>query len=288
MRQIWHCSLICIHNGKGKIAVRELLFWRYFGVLGMKKKVRKLGKVQKKMRENSENKVLRYIRDIMSYQKNSSIPYFLKIKKDLKMDNSVLRKTLDRLIAQRKLREVRLESRSKKEYYDKYGSGYFKDVVLNYKGYRETTKDEKNNNLSLKILPSKEILDQKREKLEKIKHNKGNPLLKKWTGMSKKHRNSFVRDEIFESMIKIDYLGKNEEKILKELGLLKKTYESWIKKSSRLQWLRNKLIEYKNKNQQLPLEIRYGEYWIIGSLTMQKRHFQFQMKPKIIGLDKKS
>jgi len=246
----------------------------------MKKKVRKLGKVQKKLREKSENKVLRYIRDIMSYQKKSSIPYFLKIKKDLKMDNSVLRKTLDRLIAQRKLREVRLESRSKKEYYDKYGSGYFKDVVLNYKGYRETTKDEKNNNLSLKILPSKEILDQKREKLEKIKHNKGNSLLKKWTGMSKKHSNEEIRVEIFKSMIKIDYLEKNEGKVLEKVGLTKKTYNSWIKKSTRLQWLRNKLIEYKNNNQQLPLEIRYGEYWIIGSLTWQKRHFQYPNETK--------
>jgi len=98
--------------------------------------------------------------------------------------------------------------------------------------------------------------------------------------MSKKHRNGLVRDEIFESMIKIDYLGKNEEKILKELGLLKKTYNSWIKKSSRLQWLQKKLIEYKNNNQQLPLEIRYGEYWIIGSLTWQKRHFQYPNETK--------
>jgi len=246
----------------------------------MKKKGRKLGKVQKKMRENSENKVLRYIREVTSNQKNSSIPYFSKIKKDLKMDNSVLRKTLDRLIAQRKLREVRLESRSKKEYYDKYGLGYFKDVVLNYKGYRETTKDEKNNNLLLKILSSKEILDQKREKLEKIKHNKGNSLLKKWRGMSKKQKNDVIRVEIFESMIKIDYLGKNEEKVLEKVGLTKKTYESWIKKSTRLQWLRNKLIEYKNKNQQLPLKTSYGEYWIIGSLTWQKRHFQYPNETK--------
>ena len=246
----------------------------------MKKKRRKLGKVQKKMRENSENKVLRYIREVTSNQKNFSIPYFSKIKKDLKMDNSVLRKALDRLIVQRKIREIGLESRHQKEYHDKKGFGYFKDVVFNYKGYRETTKDEKNNNLLLKILSSKEILDQKREKLEKIKHNKGNSLLKKWTGMSKKHSNEEIRVEIFKSMIKIDYLGKNEEKILKELGLLKKTYESWIKKSSRLQWLRNKLIEYKNKNQQLPLEIRYGEYWIIGSLTWQKRHFQYPNETK--------
>ncbi len=246
----------------------------------MKKKVRKLGKVQKKMRENSENKVLRYIREVTSNQKNSSIPHFLEIKKDLKMDNSVLRKALDRLIAQRKLREIRLESRSKKEYYDKYGFGYFKDVVLNYKCYRETTKDEKNNNLLLKILSSKEILDQERKKSEKINYNKGNPLLKKWRGMSKKHRNGLVRDEIFESMIKIDYLGKNEEKILKELGLLKKTYNSWIKKSSRLQWLQKKLIEYKNNKQPLPLEIKYGEYWIIGSLTWQKRYFQYPNETK--------
>jgi len=241
----------------------------------MKKKERKVGKVQKKMRENSENKVLRYIREVASNQKNSSMSYFSKIKKDLKMDNSVLRKALDRLIVQRKLREIRLESRQKKEYHDKEGFGYFKDVVFNYKGYRETTKDEKNNNLSLKILSSKEILDQKREKLEKIKHNKGNSLLKRWTGMAKKGRNDLIRVEIFESMIKIDYLEKNEEKVLEEVGLTKKTYNSWIKKSTRLQWLRNKLIEYKNKNQQLPLEMSYGEYWILGSLKLQKRLFQY-------------
>ena len=64
------------------------------------------------------------------------------------MDNSVLRKALDRLIDQRKLREIRLESRHQKEYHDKEGFGYFKDVVFNNKGYRENTKDEKNNILT--------------------------------------------------------------------------------------------------------------------------------------------
>jgi len=164
------------------------------------------------------------------------------------------------------------------------GWTYHRKYVTKAKGYKLVSEEEyekfqRERKVSIKLI-------QKREKLE-TEHKEKNSLLKKWTGMSKKHRNDLIRVEIFESMIKIDYFEKNEEKVLDEIGLSKKTYESWIKRSTRLQWLRNKLIEHKNNNQHLPLEISYGEYKISSSLTWIKRDFQYPNETKSYWFRKK-
>lgn len=90
----------------------------------------------------------------------------------------------------------------------------------------------------------------------------------------KKYPESF-RLEIFRLMIDIDYHGYDEKKILANDEIKKRTYDSQIKRSSRLQWLRKKLIHYRENNKELPFEKRLDNYHIPYSLTWTKREFMY-------------
>ncbi|MGI0073109.1 MAG: hypothetical protein ACREA3_04800 [Nitrosotalea sp.] len=71
-------------------------------------------------------------------------------------------------------------------------------------------------------------------------------------------RNRFTwypNHQVLNSIIDIEYKGKNEKEILDQLGISKRGYESRIKRSPRLSFIRKKLQEYKREGKQLP------EFW---------------------------
>jgi len=250
----------------------------------MKKRNRKLGSLQKLQQSATEFRVGEYLDWC---KRNNPNPLFGEIKRATGIDNKVLRNALDRMMEKKEVIEFPMihTVTRKKINRDRYLSP--RKYVTRAKGYKLVSEEEYEK-FHRERKTTKRLI-QKREKLEKPKHKEKNSLLKKWTPpMSEKQLNDLIRVEIFKAMIKIDYFKKNEEKVLDEVGLTKKTYESWIKRSTRLQWLRNKLIEYKNKNQQLPLEISYGEYKISHSLTWIKRDFQYPNEVKRYWFRKKS
>jgi len=84
------------------------------------------------------------------------------------------------------------------------------------------------------------------------------------------------------------YLEEDKKQVLDKIGITKKTFESWIKRSPRLENIRKLLHRYKNKNQDLPFskrnnqyEIPYSAIWIKRELiypvmTRQKYHQWFR------------
>jgi len=236
----------------------------------MKKRKKKLSKLQKRQRIETEFKVLEFLD---GGEQNNKISLFRDIKKATKIDNKVLRNALDRLILKKQIIEIPMITKTTHKKIDSWGFHINRKYVTNAKGYKLVSEEEYEKNQREKKALAK--LRQKRNLPKPIREER-NSLLNEWKNYpSKKVINDLIRREIFKAMMKIDYMNRNEEKVLDELGLTKKTFESWIKRSPRLQWLRNELIKYKNKNQQLPLGVRWGEYQIPHSLTQIKRNFQY-------------
>ena len=116
-------------------------------------------------------------------------------------------------------------------------------------------------NIRVKKIKEKQEVEKNKEISILINHRKKHP--------------SNLRYEIFKIMVSIEYLGLDDKKILEKTRIKKRSYESQIKRSPRLQWLKKKLNEYENKNKELPFEIMWGNYDIPHSLTGIKRKFMY-------------
>lgn len=71
----------------------------------------------------------------------------------------------------------------------------------------------------------------------------------------KRKRNLFTwnpRKTILEAIIKIEEEGENETKVLDEIGISSRGYESWIKRSPRLAFIRKKIRVNKKNGKAMP------------------------------------
>jgi len=107
------------------ITLRELLCLKLGG--SRRKKQRGLGKVQKSQRSDTDYKVYEYL---AWCDENNEDTWFNLIKTHLKMDPTVLRKSLDRLMEDGYVKEYRLYSKQK----DRLKRNH----QVNYKCYKTT------------------------------------------------------------------------------------------------------------------------------------------------------
>lgn len=277
----------------------------------MKKRKRKLSKLQKIQRSQTEFRVGEFL-DWCA--RKNEYAWISRIKKETGIkDNLAIKKALDRMKEKSEVIEVPLQSWTT----DSLGRQH----KICYKSYRLTTDEEftelqkekrskkisniNSNEHKLKKLrnesrrlqyninnafqkneePEKKFLkdlDKVKTQLTKIryhkldeKHERKNLEIIQRKNFERKKFPDIFRIDIFRLMIDIDYYDYDEKKILAKVGLKKRTYESQIKRSTRLQWLQKKLIEYKNENKELPFEKKWGEYQIHHSLVLTKREFMY-------------
>lgn len=231
-----------------------------------KKRHKGLGEVQIIAQIKSESKIMNYISRIS--RKKGCIPWFTKIRDELKMDNKVLRKRLDDLILRGEIREIQSKS----------------GIRTHYKGYRITTKEESTNvENGMKFKKVSDIVARKKkyrdayienkkmirkEKRRKRINEKNNGYDFNYYKTRKQYAN--CSRIIAHVIIKTEYFNFNKNKILEKYGVKEKTYESWIKRHPILQTIRKLLKNYSST--QLPYQF---EDWRIESPVWIKRWLMY-------------
>jgi len=88
------------------------------------------------------------------------------------------------------------------------------------------------------------------------------------------------RGQIAKALVRITYMNEDENQVLQEIGITKKSFESCIKRSPMLQTIIKLLKQYKRKNKELPFKNRNGQFEIPYSAIWIKRHLVHPVKTK--------
>jgi len=203
--------------------------------------------------------------------------YFRKIQQKTKISPMPLKKALDRLVKKDKLLvingSVGWEWTRRKVRYRLPTKQYCIASPQNIERINAINKKKQDR--------IKEKQQTEKKRLHQIEQSKKNRLTKlRWS--SPFH----VRNHIAMALARTEYLGEDEDKVLHKIEITKKTYESWIKRSPRLQKIRELLRDYKNKKKELPFKKVDGQYkipefaiWIkrdlLYPIPTKKKHYQW-------------
>jgi len=228
----------------------------------MIKKKQGLGNMQKTQQKETMVRVLDFI---SAGEKTHS--YFREIQRRTRISPLSLKKALERLVKENMLLEMSgvVRTSKNKRQYSTPAKLFYLSTVEN-KAYLEKIKKDRQDNIKnhQKYLKKQQKHQEQRNK---------NRLIKQYNPIS-------VRDQIAKALVKIVYLEEDENHVLEEVGITKKTFETWIKRSPRLEKIRKLLYEYKNNNQDLPFSKRNNQYKIPYSAIWIKRELMFPKPTK--------
>jgi len=235
------------------------------------KKSRGLGNLQITQQIATEDRVLIYF---LAREKWSS--YFREIQRGTTISPLPLKKALERLVKKGKLlvisgsvvyqrvtRRVRNQRRIPKVRYWLPTKQYWisnPENIERVNAIKKKREDRIKQNQKTRKANLKYIQQRKKNRL--LKHRWSDPF--------------YVRNVIAKALVRIEYL--DEKGVLDEIEITEKTFESWIKRSPRLQTIRKLLHQYKIKKKDLPFEKINGEYKIPEFAIWMKRELLY---PKI-------
>jgi len=230
----------------------------------MNKRGHGLGNLQITQQMATEDRVLLYF---LAWEKQSS--YFREIQRGTKISPLPLKKALDRLVKKDKLLVISGSvtwqwSRTKVRY------------RLPTKQYCITSPE----NIERINAIKKERQDRIKEKQENRARHKRYLIQSKKNRLTKHGWSSpfYIRNHVAVALVRIEYLG--ELGVLDEIEITEKTFESWIKRSPRLQTIRKLLHQYKIKKKELPFKKINGEYKIPEFAIWMKRELLYPVYTK--------
>jgi len=232
--------------------------------LCMNKRGRGLGNLQITQQMATEDRILLYL---LGREKQSS--YFRKIQRETKISPLPLKKALERLVKKGKLLVIS-------------GSVTWQWSRTKVR-YRLPTKQyciANPQNIERVDAIKKERQDRIKEKQENKAQHKRYLIQRKKNRLTKHSWSSpfHVRNHIAMALVRIEYLG--EKGVLDEIEITEKTFESWIKRSPRLQTIRKLLHQYKIKKKELPFKKINGEYKIPEFAIWMKRDLLYPVHTK--------
>ena len=182
-----------------------------------KKRHRGLGKLQKKQRLATETKILDHLG-----AGGEKWAWVRSINRATKIETKTLLKTLNRMVTEEKIVETG-------------GTHNSRLFCLPNSILAERIKARIERKRQIKKDSEKYTRKQKRK-------------FDNWLIYANKDNPKYVRSMICDAIFKIEYEDENENKVLKQTKITKKSYESWIKRSPRLTFIRKKLREYRKQN----------------------------------------
>jgi len=228
------------------------------------KKSRGLGNLQKTQQIETEDRVLIHF---LAGEKRSS--YFREIQRETKISPLPLKKALERLVKKHKILvisgSVAYRWKRRKVSYRLPTKQYF---IANLQNIEFVDAIKKKRQARIKTNQ-----ENQKQRLKEIEQRKKNRLTKHpWSS------SFYIRNHIAKAIVRIEYLEEDEKQVLDEIEITKKTYDSWIKRSPRLQTIRKLLHQYKIKKKELPFEKINGQYKIPDFAIWIKRKL---MNPRI-------